>query len=42
MLFERTGSYDSMWVIDSILAAGAALIHVPIKQVAKLRPALAA
>jgi len=42
MLFERTGSYDAMWIIDIILAAGAALIHLPIKEAPKLRPALAA
>ena len=41
MLFERTGSYDTMWVIDIVLAAGAALIHLPIKEERALRPALA-
>jgi predicted MFS family arabinose efflux permease len=41
MLFERTGSYDTMWVIDIALAAGAALIHLPIKEERALRPALA-
>jgi len=42
MLFERTGSYDSMWIIDIVLAAAAGLIHLPIKEAPKLRPALAA
>jgi predicted MFS family arabinose efflux permease len=41
MLFERTGSYDTMWVIDIVLAAGAALIHLPIKEERALRPVLA-
>lgn len=41
ILFQRTGSYNSMWIIDSMLAAAAALIHVPIKEAPKLRPALA-
>jgi hypothetical protein len=30
-----------MWIIDIVLAAGAGLIHLPIKE-AKLRPALVA
>ena len=41
MLFERTGSYDLVWIIDIVLAVGAALIHLPIKEVPKVRPALA-
>jgi predicted MFS family arabinose efflux permease len=40
-LFERTGSYDCLRYIDIMLAIGAALIHLPIKEVPKLRPALA-
>jgi predicted MFS family arabinose efflux permease len=40
-LFERTGSYDWLWYIDIMLAIGAALIHMPIKEAPKLRPALA-
>jgi predicted MFS family arabinose efflux permease len=40
-LFERTGSYDWLWYIDIMLAVGAALIHMPIKEAPKLRPALA-
>ena len=41
VLFERTGSYDWMWYIDIMLAIGAALIHLPIKEAPKLRPAMA-
>jgi predicted MFS family arabinose efflux permease len=40
-LFERTGSYDWLWYTDIMLAIGAALIHMPIKEAPKLRPALA-
>jgi predicted MFS family arabinose efflux permease len=32
--FEWTGSYDWMWYADIVLAAGAALIHLPIREVA--------
>jgi MFS family permease len=41
-IFERTGSYDWLWYIDIMLAVGAALIHMPIKEAPKLRPALQA
>ena len=37
-VFEATGSYDWMWYVDIVLAAGAALIHMPIRE-ARLRPA---
>ena len=40
-VFERTGSYDWLWYIDIMLAVGAALIHLPIKEAPKLRPAFA-
>ncbi len=40
-VFERTGSYDWLWYIDIMLAVGAALIHMPIKEAPALRPALA-
>jgi predicted MFS family arabinose efflux permease len=40
-VFERTGSYDWLWYIDIMLAVGAALIHMPIQEAPKLRPALA-
>ena len=34
-------NYDWLWYIDIMLAVGAALIHMPIKEAPKLRPALA-
>ena len=40
-VFERTGSCDWLWYIDIMLAIGAALIHMPIKEAPRLRPALA-
>src|SRR5581483_3371260 len=40
-VYERTGSYDWLWYMDIMLAVGAALIHMPIKEAARLRPALA-
>jgi len=40
-VFERTGSYDWLWYIDIMLAIGAALIHMPIKEAPRLKPALA-
>jgi predicted MFS family arabinose efflux permease len=40
-LFERTGSYDWLWYLDIMLAIGAALIHMPIKEAPKPRPAFA-
>jgi predicted MFS family arabinose efflux permease len=30
--FELTGSYDWMWYADCALAAGAALLHLPIRE----------
>jgi predicted MFS family arabinose efflux permease len=30
--FEQTGSYDWMWYADIVLAVGAALIHLPIRE----------
>lgn len=35
--FEWTGSYDAIWIVDILLAFGAALVHLPIKEA---RPAL--
>jgi len=32
--FQATGSYDWMWYADIVLAAGAALIHLPIREAA--------
>ena len=40
-VYERTGSYDWLWYMDIMLALGAALIHMPIKEGPKLRSALA-
>ena len=36
-LFEATGSYDWMWYIDIMLAIGAAIIHLPIRESHKPR-----
>lgn len=39
--FEWTGSYDWMWYADIVLAVGAALIHLPIREAKReLAPAL--
>jgi len=42
-VFERTGAYDWVWYVDIVLAVGAALVHLPIRE-APLpgRPATAA
>jgi predicted MFS family arabinose efflux permease len=40
-VFERTGSYDWLWYMDIMLAVGAALIHLPIREAPKLKPAFA-
>ena len=39
--FQATGSYDWMWYADIVLAVGAALIHLPIRE-ARLAPRVAA
>lgn len=31
-VFEATGSYDWVWYVDIVLAVGAALIHLPIRE----------
>jgi len=31
-VFEATGNFDLVWVIDIVLAVGAALIHLPIRE----------
>lgn len=31
-VFEATGNYDAMWIADILLAAGAALVHLPIRE----------
>ncbi len=37
-LFEQTGNYDLIWSIDILLAVGAALINLPIKEQAPAPP----
>jgi predicted MFS family arabinose efflux permease len=37
-VFEWTGAYDWFWYVDILLAVGAALIHLPIRE-AKVTPA---
>jgi MFS family permease len=37
--FEWTGNYNWMWYADIVLAVGAALIHLPIREAVKPRPA---
>ena len=36
-VFEATGSYNWIWYIDIVLAAGAALIHLPIREAPVMR-----
>ena len=36
-VFEATGSYDWVWYIDIVLAVGAALIHLPIREATVVR-----
>jgi predicted MFS family arabinose efflux permease len=36
-IFEATGSYDWVWYIDVMLAAGAALVHLPIREAPLVR-----
>ena len=40
-VFEWTGAYDWIWYVDIVLAVGAALIHLPIRE-AHVRPGTAA
>ncbi len=40
-VFEATGSYNIVWVIDILLAVGAALVHLPIKEKKLVQPAAA-
>ncbi len=40
-VFEATGSFDWIWYIDIVLAVGAALIHLPIREDPVRRPATA-
>jgi MFS family permease len=41
IVFDRTGSYDLMWIIGILGAAFAALIHLPVRDGPRPRPALA-
>ncbi|HYD75876.1 MFS transporter [Ramlibacter sp.] len=41
-VFQATGSYDWVWYVDIVLAAGAALIHLPIREARLARPSAAA
>jgi predicted MFS family arabinose efflux permease len=41
-VFEATGSYNWVWYIDVVLAIGAALIHLPIREARPARAAVAA
>ena len=36
-VFEATGSYNWVWYVDVVLAIGAALIHLPIREAAPVR-----
>jgi MFS family permease len=38
-VFETTGSFDIVWMIDIALAVAAALLHLPIREAPVLRPA---
>src|SRR6266566_4130444 len=40
-MFEATGGYEWMWYADVMLAFAAALIHMPIREAPRLKPALA-
>ncbi len=40
--FEATGSYDWMWYVDIVLAVGAALVHLPIREARVAARAVAA
>ena len=41
-VFEATGSYNLVWMIDIALAVGAALVHLPIQEAPVPRPAASA
>ncbi|UJB63898.1 MFS transporter [Acidovorax sp. YS12] len=38
-VFQATGSYDWVWYADIVLAAGAALVNLPIREARPVRPA---
>lgn len=37
-VFEATGSYNWLWYVDIMLAVGAALVHLPIREASLARP----
>ena len=41
-VFQATGSYDWVWYIDIVLAVGAALVNLPIREAAPVRLTMAA
>ncbi|WP_417282677.1 MFS transporter [Comamonas sp.] len=41
-VFEATGNFDIVWIIDILLAVAAALIHLPIREARLAKPAGAA
>jgi predicted MFS family arabinose efflux permease len=41
VVFDRTGSYDLMWVIGILAAAFAALVHLPVRDGPRPVPATA-
>ena len=36
-VFQATGSYDLVWYIDIVLAVGAALVNLPIREISGQR-----
>lgn len=38
-VFEATGAYDWVWYVDIVLAVGAALVNLPIREAAPRRVA---
>ena len=41
-VFDATGRYDAVWLVDILLAVAAALMHLPIREAPLPRPAAAA
>jgi MFS family permease len=40
-VYDRTGSYDLMWVLCIVLSVGAAVVHLPIRERRALAPSVA-
>jgi len=40
-VYDRTGSYDLMWVLCILLSVGAAIVHLPIRERRALEPSVA-